>query len=232
MFSTVEGQLWLLDAQEGLSRLPASVPQPEQAAWSPDGQQLAVGGAGAVVVAPPGALAEAPVVRYQGRLAGLCWRDATTLVFGLLTPEGTSFQLWEVGADGGESPRLVWTCPEPRLRLQSVSPAGDFAWVGFGLVNLDGGAFGQVAGAATVYDLAFSPDGRGWLYASRTVKDLEPHYVLALRPAGSSSGEEQVLLESSKQVDILTWTRGGRVGVLLAHAEQPEIVFLQLAAQR
>jgi len=233
-FGTLDGRLWLLDVEEGqLAWLPSSiVGEPPIPAWSPDGESLAVGGGGAIVVAPPGALAEAPVTRYEGILAGLKWADGNTLIYGLRTPDEGSFQLWRVAADGSGQPELLWSDPYPSFQLLALSPDGRWAWTGVGLVDLERGEWVPVREERNVSSFAFSPNGSWWLYVYWAVKDLETHYILALRRAGAPEEEEQVLLDSPvRQISILGWAVTDLVGVLLVSTENPGLAFLQLASQ-
>jgi WD40 repeat protein len=231
-FGTLDGRLWLLEVEEGqLAWLPSSVTgEPPIPAWSPDGESLAVGSGGVIVVAPPGALAEAPVARYEGILAGLRWANWNTLIYGLRTPDRKSFQLWQVAADGSGQPELLWSDPYPSFQLQALSPDGRFAWVSVGLVDLEQGEWVPVRGEHDVPSFAFSPDGEWWLYVYRTVKNLKAYYVLAVRPAGTPEEEEQVLLESpGKQIAILGWASTDLVALFLVATGNYGLQFLQLA---
>lgn len=135
-FSTMDNRLWLLVPEEGMRQLSTSVGKPYSITWSPNGEYLAVGGSGIIVVSPPGALAEAPVAHYEGILSGLHWGGENTLIYGLNKPYQEKFQLWSVTADGSESPKLLWSYPYPDLYLVDLSSQGNFALVGAGLVNL------------------------------------------------------------------------------------------------
>ena len=229
VFSVFDGRLWRIQVSTGkLEWLPASAPA-EYAAYSPDGSCLAVGGGGYIVVAPPGALAEAPVARYKGILKGLVWRGGT-LYYGVLAPDRKTFQLWAVSPRGNASPELLWSYPHPELLLVDVSPDGRYAWIGAALVDLVAGELVRVREKANVQSFVFSQDGASWLYAYSTVKDLKLVWVLAIRQAGDPEGEEEVLLELEKPIRILGWASTGRVALFLPHSREPGLMVVDLVA--
>ena len=181
------------------------------------------------MVAPLGALAEvareAPVARYQGVLKGLVW-CAAGLYYGVLAPDQATFQVWEADPLGGTGPTLLWSYPYASFLLKEVSPDGRYAWVGAALVDLVAGELVQVREKANVQSFVFSQDGASWLYAYSTVADLKRVWALAVRQAGASEADEQVLLEAGKQIAILDWSSSGLVGLFLVHRDAPELVFL------
>jgi hypothetical protein len=178
------------------------------------------------VVAPPGALAEAPVARYEGVLKGLVW-VRSGLYYGVVTPDREGFEIWEAEPSGARGPTLLWSCPYPELLLESVSPDGRYAWVGADLVDLESGELVRVAGAHTPASFSFFPDGSGWLYSYQSVANLDPRWTLALRPAGTPREEERVLLEEGRRIQILGWVDD--VVALLVVGPEPELLLLRLA---
>ena len=225
-FSVAEGKLWRLEVKTGgLQWLPASAPA-EYIAFSPDGKYLAVGGEGCIVVAPPGALAEAPVARYEGILKGLAWQEAG-LYYGLITPDRKAFEIWQADPAGVRESTRLWSYPYPELVLEALSPDGRYAYVGADLVDLKTGELVRVTGEHTLTGFSFSPDGSTWLYSYRTVKDLAHWWVLAIRPAGTAAKGEEVLLEGEGEIYLLGWS--DEVAVLLLLGEERRLLFLELS---
>ncbi|HEC63316.1 MAG TPA: WD40 repeat domain-containing protein [Candidatus Acetothermia bacterium] len=228
LFSVADGRLWQLEVGTGtLEWLPASTAA-EYVAFSPDGEYLAVGGGGYIVVAPPGALAEAPVARYQGTLRGLVWRGGA-LFYGLVPPDGETFEIWQVHPAGVREPTRLWSYPYPELVLEALSPDGRYAYVGADLVDLESGELERLTGEHTLTGFSFSPDGSAWLYSYRTVRELAPWGVLAIRAVGASVADEEILLEEEREIHLLGWA--DEIAVLVLLGEEQQLLFLQLSVQ-
>jgi hypothetical protein len=228
LFSVADDRIWRIQVSTGkLEWLPASAPA-EYVAFSPEGEYLAVGGEGCIVVAPPGALAEAPVARYEGILKGLAWQEAG-LYYGLITPDRKAFEIWQADPAGVREPTRLWSYPYPGLILEALSPDGRSAYVGADLVDLKTGELVRVTGKHTLTGFSFSPNGSTWIYSYRTVKDLAHWWVLAIRPAGTSAEGEEVLLEGEGEIYLLGWS--DEIAVLLLLGEERRLLFLELSTR-
>jgi len=168
------------------------------------------------------------VARYQGTLRGLVWRGGA-LFYGLVPPDRETFEIWQVHPAGVQGATRRWSFPYPELFLHSLSPDGHYAYLGVDLVDLESGEWVRVTGEHTLTGFSFSPDGSAWLYSYRTVKQLAPWWMLAIRPVGASVAGEEVLLEEEREIHLLGWA--DEIAVLLLPGEEPQLLFLRLAVQ-